>query len=211
MSGQSFTKDFSDMDEFHRYASSLMSPDSLFEQAKTDYAAHMAGQADKAKGLNKLANDVTLANVNSQNRMDEDQLKSRLSVAEEFAKSNGYQNPKDFANSTRDMIKNMADNNMLKTPVLGADGKPTLDSRGSPKMRDMTADEAVTAAANLVHQTNLAARQQGGAQTQGVVPPAATPPGRSILPPQGAPAALAPGGAPALAPPPRRQLPFFAQ
>jgi hypothetical protein len=208
VSGQTFGRDFSDMDEFHKYAATLMSPDSLFEQGKADLAAHQAAQAEKAKGLNKLANDITLANVNSNNKMDEDQLKSKLNIAEEFAKNNGYQNPKEFANSTRDMLKNMADNDMLKTNVVGDDGKPVLKSDGTPKTRNMTADEAVTAAANLVHQTNIASRQQG-AQTVGVVPQPAAAPGRSIMP-QGAPAGAA-VTQPTLAPPPRRQLPFFAQ
>lgn len=210
-SGQKFSRDFANADEAIHAAGAYLSPQAAFEQQKTDYAATQAAKAEEQKAKNDAAKQITVEAAKSANKMEEDRMKSALTVAEKFAENQGYQDPKEFANSTRDMMKNMADNDMLKVKVTDANGNRVQNRDGSTKMRDMTAEEAVAAAAQRVHQVNMAARQQGA--PQGVIPQQAAPqqPGRVVAPAgrsiMGAQAA--PG--PTAAPPPRRQLPFFAQ
>lgn len=195
VTGANSSKDFTSMDEFHQFAATMASPDSAFEQGKRDYEAHISAQSDKAKGLNKLANDITLESAKSANKMDEDQLKSRLSIVEEFAKKTNNQSE---INQKINIWKSMNE--------IGQDSpfRKEIVENGKTKKVDMTPAEQ---AALVEEQYKLFKDNDTTASPAAPVPGAggATPPAARSIMRQDAPAQQ-----PTLAPPPRRQLPFFS-
>ena len=96
-----------------------------------------------AKGQNKLANDIALANVNSANTVRENDAKAIVGNAEKRAAG------------IRDLYKSLADNEGFP-PKIGADGKPV----------EMTPDEKFARATQYYDASNSAA-YPGGAGAYG--------------------------------------------
>ena len=116
--------------------SGLISPQAAVAHNQAIRDAASAASVDAAKGQNKLANDIALANVNSANTINENAAKAEA------------ENPVKRAAGIRDLYKSLEDNNGFPAAV-GADGKPV----------ELTADQKMAKAAEL-YDANIAAARR---------------------------------------------------
>ena len=76
--GKSRTTNFNDLGQLHATLSGIINPQAAIDHNAAQDAAATAAKVDAAKGSNKLANDITLANVNSGNTRAENAAKALL-------------------------------------------------------------------------------------------------------------------------------------
>ena len=137
--GEDVTKNFTTMQDAFQTLSGLISPQAAVAHNQAVQDAASAASADAAKDQRKLANDITLANVNSANTRAENAAKTMM------------ESPEKRAAGIRDLYKNLEDNNGFPQ-VQGPDGK----------MVDLSPDAKMAKAAEL-YDANLAISRQGGA------------------------------------------------
>ena len=146
--GEDVTKNFTSMQDAFDTLSGLISPQAAVAHNQAIRDAASAASVDAAKGQNKLANDVALANVNSANTIKENDAKAIVTNAEKRAAG------------IRDLYKSLADNDGFP-PKVGADGKPV----------EMTPDEKFARATQYYDASDSAA-QPGAATPYGSSAPA---------------------------------------
>jgi hypothetical protein len=134
--GEEVTKNFSTMSDLHSGIHYLINPQAAVAYNQSIADAATAAAADTAKGQNKLANDIALANVNSANTIRENAAKAEA------------ESPIKRAAGIRDLYKSLEDNNGF----VGADGKSV----------ELTADQKMAKAAEL-YDANIAAARGLGA------------------------------------------------
>ena len=137
--GEEVTKNFNSMSDLHSGLHYMINPQAAVAYNQSIQDAATAAAADTAKGRDKLANDIALANVNSNNTIRENDAKA---VAE---------NPVKRAAGIRDLYKSLEDNNGF----VDANGKPV----------ELTADQKMAKAAELYDANIAAARGLGAGGT----------------------------------------------
>jgi len=185
--GESQTHDFANLSDLHQFASGYISPQSRAAAWDAANTAAAAANAKSAEGLEKLKNDITLANVNSANTKGENAAKVALpETADQRARQ-----IQAMINGTN------AGGGFPQVP--GPDGK----------LRDMTQQEIYDQTARTYDANRLAAGVPPSAIYGAAAPAGAqqaapilrsrpdTPPPRSIMPvlppPAAAPVAPGPG------------------
>jgi hypothetical protein len=136
--GEQVTKNFNSMSDLHNALHSMINPAAAVSYNQSIQDAATATAADTAKGQNKLANEIALANANSSNTIRENAAKAAA------------ENPVKRAAGIRDLYKNLEDNAGFPATV-GPDGKNV----------EMTADQKMAKAAEL-YDANTAAAGGGG-------------------------------------------------
>ena len=140
--GEQVTKNFSTMSDLHSGIHYLINPQAAVAYNQSIIDATNAAKLDAAKGQNKLANDIALANVNSDNTIRENDAKAAA------------ENPVKRAAGIRDLYKNLEDNNGFPAQV-GADRKSV----------ELTPDQKMAKAAELYDANTAAARGLGAGGT----------------------------------------------
>jgi hypothetical protein len=132
--GEDVTKNFTSMQDAFDTLSGLISPQAAVAHNAAIRDALSAASVDAAKGQNKLANDISLANAQSANTIKENDAKAIVGNAEKRA------------SGIRDLYKSLADNDGFP-PKVGADGKTV----------EMTPDEKFARATQYYDASNSAA------------------------------------------------------
>ena len=133
--GEEVTKNFNSMSDLHAGLHYLINPQAAVAYNQSIIDVTNAAKVDAAKGQNKLANDIALANVNSANTIRENDAKAAAD------------NPAKRAAGIRDLYKSLEDNNGF----VDANGKPV----------ELTADQKMAKAAELYDANIAAARGLG--------------------------------------------------
>ena len=169
--GEEVTKNFNSMSDLHNSLHSLINPAAAVSYNQSINDAATAAAADNAKGQNKLANEIALANVNSSNTIKENAAKAAA------------ENPAKRAAGIRDLYKNLEDNAGFPSSI-GPDGKTV----------EMTADQKMAKAAEL-YDANVAtaAGGLGGPGAGGTSPFGSGAPILMSRPPASQPTPPAPG------------------
>jgi hypothetical protein len=136
--GEQVTRNFNSMSDLHSALHFMINPQAAVSYNQSIQDAAAAGAADTAKGKDKLANEIALANVNSANTIKENTAKASAEA------------PAKRAAGIRDLYKNLEDNNGFPATV-GPDGKNV----------EMTADQKMAKAAELYDANTAAAGGPG--------------------------------------------------
>ena len=137
--GEEVTKNFNSMSDLHSGLHYLINPQAAVAYNQSIIDATNAAKVDAAKGQNKLANDIALANVTSANTIKENAAKAAA------------ENPAKRASGIRDLYKNLEDNGGFPATV-GPDGKSV----------ELTPDQKMAKAAELYDANTAVAGGLGG-------------------------------------------------
>jgi hypothetical protein len=159
--GEEITKNFNTMSDLHSGIHHIINPQATVAYNQSIADATNAAKFDAAKGQNKLANDIALANVNSDNTIKENAAKAAA------------ESPEKRATGIRALYENMNDQPGAFPSTKGPDGKDI----------EMTAAEKMAKAAELYDANIAAARgpaatafpQQIAPQSTPYAPPASAP------------------------------------